>query len=146
MNVMDQDQNHRQKRGKKNKRNRPRRYQQQAQRERTAVDVEMSERMHEILQEEGRTRHEYEQRQLRIVETEGAPEQFYEQPERDEPDDAGKREHQPHRNFREQQPHQRADQRALGEAEMIVDQKMDVGDVGRQRDLVDKHPDNNGDI
>ena len=39
-----------------------------------------------------------------------------------------------------------ADQRALGEAEMVVDQKMDVGDVRRSRDLVQKHPDHDRDI
>ena len=40
----------------------------------------------------------------------------------------------------------RADQRALGEAEMIVDQQMDVGDVRRQRDLVEENPDDDGGI
>ena len=29
---------------------------------------------------------------------------------------------------------------------MIVDQEMDVGDVGRQRDLVQEHPDQHGGI
>ena len=43
---------------------------------------------------------------------------------------AGEREHQPHRHLGEEQRHDGADQRALGEAEMIVDQQMDVGDVG----------------
>ena len=40
----------------------------------------------------------------------------------------------------------RADQRALGETEMIIDQQMDVGDVGLARDLVEKNPDQNGDV
>jgi hypothetical protein len=35
---------------------------------------------------------------------------------------------------------------ALGESEMIIDQEMDVGDVGRQRDLVEEHPDQNGGV
>ena len=50
-------------------------------------------------------------------------------PQRDQPDDAAEREHQPYRHFGGEQRHDRADQRALGEAEMIVDQQMDVGDV-----------------
>src|ERR1700736_3927159 len=40
----------------------------------------------------------------------------------------------------------RPDQRALDEAEMIVGQQMDVGDVGRQRDLVQENPDHDGDV
>ena len=48
--------------------------------------------------------------------------------------------------FADKQRHDRADQRALGKAEMIIDQEVDVGDVGSQRDLVEKHPDQHGDI
>ena len=35
---------------------------------------------------------------------------------------------------------------ALDETEMIVDQKMNVGDEGRQRDLVQENPDHHGDV
>jgi hypothetical protein len=35
---------------------------------------------------------------------------------------------------------------ALGESEMIIDQEVDVGDAGRQRDLVEEHSDQNGGI
>ena len=103
--MVDQDQDHRRQGGEQHESNRTRRHQQQADRERTAVNVEMPERVHEILQEERRSGHEHEQRQVRVVETEGSPEQFYEQPERDQPDGAGEREHQPHRHFREKQRH-----------------------------------------
>ena len=39
-----------------------------------------------------------------------------------------------------------ADQRALGKAEMIIDQKVDVGDIGFARDLVEENPDQDGDV
>ena len=115
-------------------------------RERAAVDVEMAERVHEILEEERRAGHEHEQRQLRVVEAERAPEQLYEQPERDQPDRAGRARTPATPAPCREQRHHRADQRALGEAEMIIDQQMDVGNVGRQRDLVEKHPDQHGDV
>src|SRR5258706_9833648 len=35
---------------------------------------------------------------------------------------------------------------ALGKAEMIIDQQVDVGDVGLARDLVEENPDQNGDV
>ena len=44
-----------------------------------AVDIEMPEREHEILQEERRAGHEHEQRQVLVVEAEGSPEQCDEQ-------------------------------------------------------------------
>ena len=73
--------------------------------------------------------------------TEGPPEQLNEQGGRDQPHNAPEREDQPQRNPVGEQRHDRADQRALGEAEMIVDQQMDVGNVRRQRELVEENPD-----
>ena len=106
-----------------------------------AVDVEMPERVHEVFEEERRAGHEHEQRQVVFaVEAEGAPKQHDEQAKRDQPDTAGEREHQPYRHLCEEQRDDGADQRALGEAEMIVDQKVNVGDEGRQRELVRKTP------
>ena len=83
---------------------------------------------------------------LRVAEAEGAPEQFYEQSERDQPHGAGQREHQPHRHLGEEQRHDGADQRALGEAEMIVDQQVNVGDVGLARQLVEEDADEYGGV
>jgi hypothetical protein len=141
MDVMDQDQDHRKQRRAQHERNRTRRHQQQQDRQRAAIDVEMAERVHEILQEEWRPRHQYEQRQLPLVKAEGPPEQCYEKRERHQPGDAGEREHQPNRHFRGEQRHDRADQRTFGEAEMIIGQQMDVGDERRQRDLVNENSD-----
>jgi hypothetical protein len=112
----------------------------------TTEDIKMPERMHEVLQKERRARHEYEQRHVRPVEAKGATEQFDEKSCGDQPDRATEREHQPHRHFPGKQRDHRADQRALGEAEMIIDQEVDVGDAGRQRDLVEEHSDQNGGI
>ncbi len=106
----------------------------------------MPQRMHEILQEEWRARHEHEQRHVPVIEAEGAPEQLKEQAERDQPGRAAEREHQPDRDLCGEQRNDRADQRAFGEAEMIIGQQMDVGDVRRQRDLVEENPDYYGDI
>jgi hypothetical protein len=103
----------------------------------------MSERVHEVLQKERRAGHEHEQRQMRIVETEGLAEQLDEERQRDEPDGAAEREHQPHRYFRTEKRYQGAGQRAFGKTEMIVDQQVDIRDVRRQRNLVEKNPDDN---
>src|SRR6478736_7048277 len=88
----------------------------------------------------------HEQRHVRIVEAEGSTKQLYEEPERDQPDGAREREHQPQRHFCEKQRNDRADQRAFGKTKMIIDQKMDVGDVRLARDLVEKNPRQNGGI
>src|SRR5450631_3928951 len=106
----------------------------------------MPERMHEILQKKWRAGHEYQQRHVRLVEPEGSPEQLDEKAERDQPDTAAQREYQPHRHFCEKQRNDRPDQRALGKAEMIIDQQVDVGNVGLARDLVEKNPDQNRDV
>jgi hypothetical protein len=74
------------------------------------------------------------------------PEQSNEQANRDQPRCAAQCEHQPYRHFRGEQRYHRADQRTLGEAEMIVDQKMNVGNVGFARDLEEKYPGENGDV
>src|SRR5260370_16635530 len=140
MDVVDQNDDHRPERRRYHERNRPRRHQQEAYRERTAVDIEVPKRMHEILQEERRAGHEYEQRHVRLVEAEGSPEQFNEKAERDQPDAAGKREYQPHRHFREKQRNDRADQPALGKAELIIDQKLNVVNLSPPRDLLANTP------
>ena len=88
MNVMDQDQDRRRQCGEHDKYDGARRHQQQANREQAAVNVEMPERIHEVLQEERRAGHEHEQRQVLVVETEGSPEQCGEERSRDEPDAA----------------------------------------------------------
>src|ERR1700688_2989138 len=81
-----------------------------------------------------------------VVETEGSLKQLDEKAERDQPYNAAKREYQPHRHLGKKQRYDGADQRALGEAEMIVDHEVDVGDVGFAGDLVEKNPDHNGDV
>src|SRR4051794_29266642 len=106
----------------------------------------MAERVHEILQKKWRSRHEGEQRQVLVVKSKCLSKQFYKQADGDQPDCAAEREYQPHRYFCAEQPDSGADQRALGEAEMIVDEEMDVGDVRRQRDLVQENPDQNGNV
>ena len=67
--------------------------------ERTAVDIEVPQRMHEIFQEERRAGHEHQQRHVRFVETEGSAKQRDKETERDQPDTAGEREDQPHRHL-----------------------------------------------
>ena len=76
-----------------------RRNQQQADRKRAAIDVEMAERVHKILQEKRRARHEHEQRQMFLGEAKRFPKEFYKKPERDQPDRTVEREHQPDRHF-----------------------------------------------
>ena len=78
---------------------RTRRQQQQADRERTAIDVEMAERVHEVLEKERRTRGEYQQRHVLVIEAEGSPEQLNEQAKRDQPHHAAEREYQPYRHL-----------------------------------------------
>ena len=56
------------------------------------------------------------------------------------------RKYQPHRDRLREQPDRRSDQRPLGEAEMIVDQQVDIGNVRRQRDLVEEDSDEDGDV
>ena len=146
MNVVDQNQDHRGNRGRYHESNGTRRHQQQTDRERTAVDIEVPQRMHEIFQKERRAGHEHEKRHVRIVETEGAAKQLNEQTERDKPDAAAEREYQPHRHLGKKQRNDGADQCALGKAEMIIDQQMDVGDIGFAGDLVEKNPDQNSDV
>src|SRR5580704_19784943 len=80
---------------------------------------------------------------MRIVEAKGPPEQQNEQTCGQEPRGAGDREHQPYRHFGGEQSYDRPDQRALGEAEMIVDEEVDVGNVRWKPDLVEKYPDEN---
>ena len=58
--VMNQDQHHRRKRCPQHEGDGARRRQQQADRNRAAVDVEMPQRMQEILEKERRTRHQHE--------------------------------------------------------------------------------------
>jgi hypothetical protein len=70
----------------------------------------------------------------------GPPEQLDEKAERDQPDAAAKREHQPRRYFCEKQRNDRPDQRRLAEAERIIDQQVDVGNAGLALDLVEKNP------
>src|ERR1700739_3441425 len=81
-----------------------------------------------------------------LIETEGTLEQFEEETERDQPYCAAEREHQPDRHLSKKQRHDGADQRALGEAEMIVHQQMATGNVGFAGYLVEKNPDHDGDI
>src|ERR1700761_4618238 len=81
-----------------------------------------------------------------LIETEGTLEQFEEETERDQPYCAAEREHQPDRHLSKKQRHDGADQCAFGEAEMIVHQQMDIGNVGFAGDLVEKNPDDDGDI
>src|SRR5258707_12513527 len=83
---------------------------------------------------------------MRIVETEGSLKQLDEKAERDQPYNAAEREYQPHRHLGKKQRYDGADQRALGETEMIVDQEVDVGDVGFAGDLAEKNPDHDGDV
>jgi hypothetical protein len=146
MNVVDQNQHHRSKGCEQHENNRARRQQQQADCKPTAVDVEMAQRMHEILQKERRAGHEHQQRHVRIVEAKCSTKQLYKEPERDQPDGAAQRKHQPYRHFCEKQRYHRADQRAFRKTEMIIDQKMDVGDIRLARDLVEKNPCQNGGI
>src|SRR6185503_1473268 len=100
------------------------------------INVEMPEREHEVLEEERRARHEQEQRQVLLLEAERSLKQPDKQAERDQPHRARQREYQPYRNLRSEQRDDCADQRALDEAEMIVDQEMDVGNEGPQGNLV----------
>src|SRR5215467_1121384 len=126
MNMVDQDKDDGEQRREQHKNDETRLHQQQEDRKQTAIDVEMAERMHEILEEERRARDEDQQRQMLFIETEGSLKEPDEQAKRNEPCDAGEREHQPDRHLRREQRNHGADQRALDEAEMVVDQKMDV--------------------
>ena len=146
MNVVDQNEHDREHCREHHIGNRACRNQQQADREQASVDVEMPERVHEILQEERRARHEHEQWQMLFVKTERPPEELDEQPCRHQPHRARQREHQPHRHLGRKQRDNRANQGAFCKAEMIIDQQMDVWDVRRQRDLVPEHPDQHGGI
>jgi hypothetical protein len=143
MDVVNQDQHDRKQGGEQNKPDRSRRQQQENDRKQAAIDVEMAERVHEILEEKRRGHHEHEQRQLFFVEDESTFKQVNEQAQRDEPYRTRQREHQPNRHLGRKQRDHRTDQCALGEAELIVDQKMGVGNVGRQADLVQENPNDN---
>ena len=72
--MVDQNEDHREQRRKPHVENRARRNQQQTDREQASIDVEMPERMHEILGEKRRAGHEDEQRQMLIVKPERAAE------------------------------------------------------------------------
>jgi len=74
LDLVDQDQDHRRRRGSHHEQNRARGNEKQDDGQRTAIDVEVSERVHEILEEERRAGHEHEQRQLPVVKAEGPPE------------------------------------------------------------------------
>jgi hypothetical protein len=80
MNLMNQD--HGCKSGGYHRTDRTRRHQQESNGERTSIDVEMSERMHEILHKERRAGHEHPQRQVLVIKAEGFPKQLDEESER----------------------------------------------------------------
>src|SRR5579863_8505635 len=77
-----------------------------------------------------------------FVKTEGAPKQFDEKSGGDEPGRSAERKHQPHRYLLRKERNSRADQPAFDEPEMVINEKMDVGDVRRQQDLMNEHPGN----
>ncbi|MEY9453734.1 G3E family GTPase [Bradyrhizobium ottawaense] len=141
MNVVDQHENDREQRSQSHEQQRPRRHQQQNERQRTAIDVEMAERVHEVLEEERRARNEDEQRQRFRGEAKALLKQPCVQGQRHQPRHPADREHRPDRHLVREQRDGGTDQRALDEAEMVVDQEMDVGDVRRQLDLVNEHAD-----
>ncbi len=63
------------------------------------------------------------------VETKRSPEQLGKKTERDKPDRATEHEHQPQRHFRKEQRRGRANQRALGETEVIINQQMNMREL-----------------
>ena len=74
MDVVDQDQDDRKERRQQYKADRLGRDQQKDDRKQAAVDIEMPQRVHEVLEEERRARGEDKQRHMGIVKAERAPE------------------------------------------------------------------------